>query len=1677
MALAGIANDNEFYSDHYLSEVFLKDLSEVLDGWQQAEDAKRAELAQGETLPEHARTPWRRLGGLAAAYNQELSQVERERRAEQRVEGQRSLVRRLLTVLGHEWAPRRIACGDDADIPVLSEVRGNDGHPLLWIVQAVPLEEQDADPLTVPLQEQQFLTLDHTPVSRALRAEERPGERRGLIDWQTALSRHVLAQEHPPRWVLLTSPRQWLLIDRSKFAQGRLLRFDWPEIFARRETDTLKAAACLLHRDSLIGEAQESLLDTLEESAHKHAYGVSEDLKYALRECIELLGNEAARQLVAQARESGKGIWSGQLDEAQLSRECLRYMYRLLFLFYIEARPGLGYAPMSSPAYYHGYSLESLRELEMVPLTQDAERNGRYIHDSLELLFRLVREGYEPDPQQQLSERSQADAFAMPALPSHLFDPERTRYLNRVVFPNHLLQRVIQLMSLSRPGKGRKRRGRISYAQLGINQLGAVYEALLSYRGFFATEDLYEVKRKGEANPNPLETGYFVGAAALEQYSEDERVYDRDEQNNRILRRHPRGSFLYRLAGRDREKSASYYTPEVLTRSLVKYALKELYAEQLDPLPDDAARAERVLSFRICEPAMGSAAFINEAVDQLADKYLELAQSAAGTRISQQKYAGEKQRVKMFIVDQNVFGVDLNPVAVELAEVSLWLAALSNDRHVPWFGLQLRTGNSLIGARRDAFPAAALGRKASDDASWLKTAPQRQPLTAPLPEGHVWHFLLPDNGMADYRDKVAKKRYATEIKAINHWRKAFCKPFDADERQRLERLSQRIDELWQEHAKSLAALRAKTEDPYPIFGRPGRGEHSSLAFKDKAVAGELMAEYQKNATAYRRLKLVMDYWCALWFWPIEEHEQLPSRDEYLFDLENLLLGDTLRAGPQYEVKDLFADTQDPEEGRRFVNKFGVVDLKLLFASFPRLKRAQEIADARRVFHWELEFADVFAGTASESSPSPLGRGVRGEGPGERANAEATTEPRAGFDLILGNPPWLKVEWQEGGILGDHRPEFVLRKFSATKLTELREQAFHEDPQLADHWRAEYEEAEGSQNFLNAHANYPALRGVQTNLYKCFLPLAWRIGSSAGVSGFLHPEGIYDDPKGGGLRRAVYPRLRAHFQFANAFFLFAEVHDQTRFGINIYGPQTEQPRFSSIANVFLPKTIDLCFSNDGSGPIPGIKHDAVDGARQGVLWNTDGHAERIIHVTPHELALFAKLYDEAGTDPLEARLPALHARPLVAVLEKFAAQPRRLGDLKGEYFSTVMFDETYAQRDGTIRRETRFPEDAGEWVLSGPHFFVGNPFYKTPRRECTGNSHYDVLDLETLPDDYLPRTNYVPACTPDEYAARTPRVPWTEPGESTPRQVTEYYRFVNREMIGPSSERTMIPTVVPPGVAHINTCLGSTFKSVSTLLDYFGSTLSVVVDYRVKSTGMGHANTTLINQLPVHSDDQTRASLHLRALALVALSQHYAGLWESGWQQSFSKDGWAVEPASSASSCLPDGFFANLTPHWQRHNALRTDYARRQALLEIDVLVAQALGLTLEELLTIYRVQFPVMRQYEADTWYDAHGRIVFTPSKGLAGVGLPRTARRADLDNGIRYGIDAPGRSEANIALGWEDVRHLEAGTVTKTFTDDTLPTGPFERTVEYHAPFHKPDREHDYRTAWRIFEERANRQ
>ena len=725
----------------------------------------------------------------------------------------------------------------------------------------------------------------------------------------------------------------------------------------------------------------------------------------------------------------------------------------------------------------------------------------------------------------------------------------------------------------------------------------------------------------------------------------------------------------------------------------------------------------------------------------------------------------------------------------------------------------------------------------------------------------------------------------------------------------------------------------------------------------------------------------------------------------------------------------------------------MLDLNRLANEFPRLKFVEDLARRHRFHHWELAFTDLFFGDDSAG----------------------------GFDLVLGNPPWVKVEWEERGVLGDYDPLVVLRGHAASELAKMRDSAFDRHERLRAAWIGELEQTEGMQAFLNGRQNYPLLTGQQTNLFKCFLPQAWMIGSERGVAGFLHPEGVYDDPMASKLRAVLYQRLRVHFQFHNEKKLFP-VHHSTLFSINVYGTPSASPGFSHIANLYAPSTIDACFDHDGRGPVPGIKDDDGD-------WNLEGHAHRVIDIDDGALSTFAKLYDHVDAPALEARLPALHARELLTVIGKLAEHPLHLNDFQGEFFITSHWHETMSQQDGTTRRETRFPAQPGELILSGPHYFVGNPLNKTPRRVCTLSSQYDVLDHVTLPDDYMPRTNYVPACGTEEYHLRTPRVSWTEPEAKLPAPATTYYRVACRAMVGSAAERTLTTALVPKAVAVIHSSVAVAFRHIDVCMDFAALTMSIVLDLFIKSTGTSNVNLSWLGRLPMlldASNDSLRAALRLRALCLSCLTFHYAELWRelckdtarapSGRSHSqrlidvYCRDSWTKTDAR-----LPSRFFAQLTPRWQRGIALRTDYARRQALVEIDVLAAMALDLSLDELLTVYRVQFAVMRQYEADTWYDTNGRIVFTTSKGLPGVGLPRKAIHGEAV----YSLHVAGSDKTNISLGWEDVRNMTEGFVSRRVLDDTLPEGPAERTIEYHAPFDCCDREQDYKVTWGPFEQR----
>ena len=1542
--LTGITNKNEYYTNHYFSTIFEENAGEAITAW-----------AQAAKSSEEIRTPWAQLRQNARQFYPLHDRYAGGALNLQLLAAIRTMADRYLASLGYpEAAPELVPVDASLSVPVYLEMKKSNGAPLLWVMLSASRESDagilESNVFDGNIAEEDAFGAVHSDDLLELKNED--------------LATQILfGSAEPPRFLLFISLNQIALIDRNKWSEKRYLQFELEDLFSRLELTTLQAMVVLLHKDSLCPEDGSILLDELNEQSQKNAAGVSQDLKYALRECIELLGNEVLHDMRTRQKIN---LEEHPVDAGQLTLECLRYMYRMLFVLFIEARPELGYAPIRELSYLKGYSLESLRDIaDAVRDDVDEVGDGYYLHETLAKLYDLIYNGYpetEAEFQKVTSSDSLHDVFLIAPLKAHIFDPEYTKLINTAKLRNSCMLRIIDLMSLTRAsGKRNSRRGRISYANLGINQMGAVYEALLSYRGFIAQQDLYEVKRAGDSF-NELDVGYFVSESELAQYTQEERVRYESGDKKGKLRMYAKGTFIYRLAGREREKSASYYTPEVLTKCLVKYALKELLKGK---------SADDILHLTICEPAMGSAAFLNEAINQLAEAYISRKEQETGEIIGYEDRFNQLQKVKMFIADRNVYGVDLNPVAVELAEVSLWLNTIYPNGFVPWFGTQLVNGNSLIGARRQCYRVSSL-QATSKGLRWYEKAPERVPLGTERKRGklatQIYHFLLGDPGMCSYTDKVIKQLEPAKIKFLNTWNKAFTAPYCDDDIETLKKLSKTIDKLWKDQISLRQQLKQQTHDSLSVFkfNDDEPDSHTSIRTKDQMLRTMYRSENAKNAGAYARLKFAMDYWCALWFWPIDKADLLPSRSEFLNDMYMILVGLYSTNSDSQQLSML--EDADEEDTDILLQ----VNLDELCALLPRLKLARTIAQQNHFMHWELEFADVFA-------------------------------ERGGFDLMIGNPPWIKIEWNEQGVLADANPMFAVKKLTAAQTTHERQTAL-ENAHTHSMYFAEYEMLSGEQNFLNAVQNYPALKGQQTNLFKCFLPLSWEKTNESGIAAFVHPEGVYDDPKGGPLMVS----------------------------------------FDTISNLYDAKSIAECYQGEASAPIPGIKDANGD-------WNTTGHPDRIIHVTQHELEVFAKLFD--GNDKWQqARLPVLHVRSLIGALSCIASQTQYISDIKTEIFGSEMWHETNAQKDGTMVRNVHFPESLTDMIISGPHIAVANPCFKTSRSICRLNSDYDNIDLTSISDSYLQRCNYQPYCAPEEYEERAPLTPWNCKNYYS-------YRIAMRNMFNQGGERTLMSAIIPPKVGHVHAVYELGFKNdVDTAL-MSGLMESIPYDFYIKATGKGSGGIGVLGGLPIIRSIYS-IRIILTTLLLNSLNEYYAPLWKKCWNVV-----WPFTTWSKSDPRLSPARFTSLTPEWTWDTPLRTDYERRQALVEIDVLTAMALGMTLQQLKTIYRIQFPVLQSYEADTWYDANGRIIFTNNRSLTGVGFTRPEwENAGAVQPIKRG-DAQ----------WDGImKHAPAGYVfARTITDDTMPGGSVQRTIEYAAPFDRCDREQDYETAWKFFEEK----
>jgi hypothetical protein len=1427
----------------------------------------------------------------------------------------------------------------------------------------------------------------------------------GTSEWigtGAKLARWLFDTDEPPRYVLLLHGGVLILADRVSWAEGRYLAVSLDTAIDRADPPELETIAALFSADVLQPPAEggSEQLAKWVEGSRTHAVGVSGELREGLRESVQIIANEVLERIRSHGLSPDEVMGLGELAK-ELGREALRYLYRILFLLYAEARPELGILPADDRDYVAGYSLQRLGELVARRLGGEEARTGFHLYESLDLLFRMVNDGHRGRGNTSTEGLSEGEGLRFEALKADLFDPAKTRLIGNLRYDDQsppldtrlrdeALYKVLRRLMLAK-GSGRKsknqRGGFISYAQLGINQLGAVYEGLMSYTGFIATEELYEVAKKGD----PSGGSWMIPASKVAGYDDSVFVKEKDENGfptGGFVRYRP-GSFVYRLAGRDRQTSASYYTPQSLTSVTVQLALEQRVKEEGRPVTPD-----EVLHWRVCEPALGSGAFLNEAIDQLAALYLRLREEETGDRLEPDERALALQKVKAYIALHNCYGVDLNETAVELAEVSIWLNVMHRGLQAPWFGLHLVRGNSLIGAGRRLYASDALAKGA-----WLKSAPVDVPFSAgDIPAGHIHHFLLPAEGWgAVAGEKEARELAPEDTKRLADWRKGIRKPpspkrslgHKASQVQRLQDLAGRAEYLWSLVIERLRISEREISRTIDVWGAKDLPEAQESKPRD-----EILSDLTSPGTPFWRLKTVMDAWCALWFWPVDKAALLDGSDDiYATEPAPEPVGaepapiDPSPVFPVTYVKVSLFDDDEPEQptltapaprkqtpkkprvahrpvvplkdfedwlefaesvlGREDIPTDSLVasftrlgdlasyedQLEIYMAMdpfyrmaerFPWLDTVADIAETQGFFHWELQFAQVFSD--------------------------------GGFDLQTGNPPWVRPRQEEAPVLAELDPwlELVLGA-SAMEVSRRREEAlstwtarrFYLDDVTAN---------AGVGTFLTNVATYPLLAGTQPDFYRGFMCQTWAHAGPHGAVGLLHPDTHLEGVREGKLRAAAYHRLRMHASFVNGGnWAFAPpVTRNLQFGMHIYG-RAGDVHFLQAGSLYGAAVFTDSLQHDGSGDLPRVKHQTH--------WDLRPHRARIIEVDEERLLLWQELLDRYG-EPLD-ETPLVHAVTIaeLGALTKLALYTDRLGDSAR---ISRGYDEANDKKKGLIREDVSSPRDWSEVVLQGPHFFVATPLAKQPPRM---GGQDDPQDLAVLPSNAIPATKYRRACDLDRYIQAQDR--WVDYGlrEQILRPYTDFYRFAWREMIADNGERSLVSCLIPLGPTHVNSVFSAALETNEQTAANAGFWASLVLDYLLRVTGRSHLKMSdaRIMPTPGRATHPLSNPLLLRTLRLNCLTDAYADLWRELHRRAWQGERWACHWPSLNP-------LAQVGRDWTWHSPLRTEYARRAALVEIDALVAVWIGFEIEEFLAAYESRFGVLAGYEEEMYFDANGR-------------------------------------------------------------------------------------------------------
>jgi len=439
------------------------------------------------------------------------------------------------------------------------------------------------------------------------------------------------------RWGILTNGRRWRLYHRDTVHElDTFFEIDLEELLKADDPASLKYFILFFRAESFLPNG---FLDRVLTQSVEYAQRVGAELKENVYEALRCL---------CQGFLGGNAEFSPE-DLSTIHQNALIVLYRILFLLYAESERERELLPLSNTDYQERIGLCALKRDVADQRNWLAETHSLW--SRLSDLFRLINQGSE--------------SLGIYAYNGGLFDPQLHRLLERWQIGDRYLAEALRLLACT---DVEGRRGFLDYSALDVRELGSIYEGLLEHK---------LIQKNG----------------ALE--------WEKDRSQ--------------------RKKTGSYYTPEYIVQYIVEQTISPLIDEiqsglkaNLDELTEKIRHArgenrrlleqqrdglfkkarERVLNLKVLDPAMGSGHFLVSTCDYLARRMAELEAELAGEETEE-----AVQALKRTVAERCLYGVDLNPLATELAKLSLWLHTVAKGKPLSFLDHHLRTGNSLIGTR------------------------------------------------------------------------------------------------------------------------------------------------------------------------------------------------------------------------------------------------------------------------------------------------------------------------------------------------------------------------------------------------------------------------------------------------------------------------------------------------------------------------------------------------------------------------------------------------------------------------------------------------------------------------------------------------------------------------------------------------------------------------------------------------------------------------------------------------------------------------------------------------------------------------------------------------------------------------------------------------------------------